>query len=127
NLATLTLEADYVEGIFFINAHVRLLTKGPGRAVPALAPPPEDSTSLSRRIPTRLSPIHWQGVLYVTGNLAFDGSPRLYGALVVEGEIIQASEYSGKFEAWYNYDLREGLFQGLPLVYLAPGSWSERF
>jgi hypothetical protein len=28
---------------------------------------------------------------------------------------------------WYDHDLGEGLFRGLPVVYRAPGTWIARF
>jgi hypothetical protein len=34
---------------------------------------------------------------------------------------------SRPLEVWYNHDLRAGLMRGMPLVYVAPGTWYERY
>jgi hypothetical protein len=51
---------------------------------------------------------------------------KVYGGVVAQGTIMDASNGSGKLEVWYNHDLREGLVQGMPLVFVAPGSWQAR-
>jgi len=129
NLASLTLEADYAEGLFIVNGHLRWKPKGQGKSVPALSPPPEGSSSLAGRIPAQLSGIHLQGVLSVAGHLVYEGNPRIYGALLVDGAIVMAdpNRNTGSIEVWYNHDLRAGLMRGMPLVYVAPGTWYERY
>jgi hypothetical protein len=127
NLARLVLESEYSEGMFIVNAHLQWKPRGIGRSVPALSPPPEGSSSLTTRIPARLSGIHLQGVLYVAGDLSFVESPRLFGGLIVEREIVNVSGNSAKVEVWYNYDLRSGQVRGVPSVYLARGTWQERY
>ena len=64
---------------------------------------------------------------YVPGDLTIEGRPRMYGALVVGGKVTQTSEVSGQLEIWYNYGLRSGIVQGMPLVYVAPGTWVEKY
>jgi len=128
NLGTVTLEPDYMEGLFVINAHVHVRPKGAGRSVPALSPPAEGQRSLATRIPVQLSQVHLNGVLYTTGTIQSDEPFRIYGALIAEGGISprDLSSTSSPIEVWYTYELREGLLRGLPLVYVAPGTWSER-
>jgi hypothetical protein len=127
NLSTLTVEAEYSEGLFIVNGHLHWKPRGHGKSVPALSPPPETSSSIGLRIPSQLSGIHLQGVLSVAGNLLYDGVPRVYGALVVEGDIVMALPSSAPLEVWYNYDLRAGLMRGLPLVYVAHGTRQEKY
>jgi hypothetical protein len=127
NLASLILETEYAEGLFILNAHVHLRPRGMGKSVPALSPPDEGSNSLGSRIPIELSKIHLNGVLYVTGHLSFEGEPRLYGALVTGGLVSGGLENSDVFEIWYNHELKSGLFRGVPLVYVAPGTWVEKY
>jgi hypothetical protein len=127
NLSHLLLEAEYSEGLFIVNAHLHWKPKGAGLSVPALSPPPEDSSSLAARVPARLSGIHLQGVLYVVGQLSYAGAPRIYGGLVTEGDIAIAPANPPSLEVWYNYDLRAGQIRGIPVVYLVPGTWQERY
>jgi hypothetical protein len=127
NLGTLSLETTYAEGIFIVNAHLSLKPKGNGNAVSVLSPPGEGSSLLGARIPVQLSGIHVQGVLFTAGDLTFEGKPRLYGALVTTGKVGNTPVNSNILEVWYNYDLRGGLIRGLPLVYVAPGSWQEKY
>jgi len=127
NLGTLSLETEYAEGLFVVNAHLHLKPKGNGKSVPVLSPPSEGMSSLASRVPVELTGVHLQGALYTPGDLSFEGRPRLYGALVVGGKVTQSSEISGPLEVWYNYDLRSGLARGMPLVYVAPGTWLEKY
>ncbi|MGH7208177.1 MAG: pilus assembly PilX family protein [Nitrospiraceae bacterium] len=127
NLGSLSLETEYAEGLFVVNAHLRLEPRGTGKSVPVLSPPGEGLSSLASRVPVELSGIHVQGVLYTPGDLTIEGRPRMYGALVVGGKVTQASEVSGQLEIWYTYELRSGLVQGIPLVYVAPGTWVEKY
>jgi hypothetical protein len=127
NLATLLVEAEYSEGLFIVNGHLHWRPRGAGKSIPALSPPPEETSSLAKRIPAQLGGIHLQGVLYVAGNLTYDGRPRMYGALVTEGDLFTTVGNSSRLEVWYNYDLRSGLVRGMPLVYVAPGTWQQRY
>jgi hypothetical protein len=72
------------------------------------------------RIPVQLPGIHLQGVLYVAGDVRYAGHLRVYGGVVSQGAIVDGTNGSGMLEAWYNHDLREGLVQGMPLVFVAP-------
>jgi hypothetical protein len=127
NLGTLSLETTYAEGIFIVNAHLHLKPKGAGNTLSVLSPPQEGNSSLGERIPVQLPDVHIQGVLSTSGHLSFEGHPRLYGALMTDGKIEKTSLKSDTFEVWYNYDLHSGLVRGLPLVYVAPGTWQEKY
>lgn len=126
NLGSIVLEQDYAEGVFIVNAHV-LWRAGPaGRVVPALSPPPDGQQSLGVRIPVQLSGIHLQGVLYAVGDVRYAGHVKVYGGVVAQGTIADGTNGSSTLEVWYNHDLREGFVQGLPLVFVAPGSWQAK-
>lgn len=126
NLGSIVLDQDYAEGIFIVNAHVFWKAGPAGRAVPALSPPPEDQPSFGSRIPVQLSGIHLQGVLYAAGDVRYAGHVKVYGGVVAQGTIADGTNGSGTLEVWYNHDLREGFVQGLPLVFVAPGSWQAK-
>jgi len=126
NLGQIVLDQDYAEGIFIVNAHVLWKAGNSGRAVPALSPPPEGQQSLGTRVPVQLSGIHLQGVLCAAGDVRFAGHLKVYGGVVAQGTIMDMTNGSGMLEVWYNHDLREGLVQGLPVVFVAPGSWQTK-
>jgi hypothetical protein len=127
NLGTLSLESSYAEGLFVVNAHVHLKPKGTGLPASVLSPPTEGTSSPGARVPVQLAGVHINGVLYAVGDVTFEGEPRIYGALVAGGRVRKVSETAGHLEVWYNHDLRSGLVQGLPLVYMAPGTWQEKY
>ncbi len=130
NLGTLSLEAEYLEGVFFINAHLQLKPKGSGRPVSAFSPPagsPADPDWSHTRVPVQLTGIHLNGVLYAAGDVVVEGHPRIYGALVAGGKLMAASASSGPVELWYNHELADGLVKGIPLISLVPGSFQELF
>lgn len=126
NLGTIVLDQEYAEGIFIVNAHVLWKAGQPGKLVPALSPPPEGQQSLGTRVPVQLSGIHLQGVLYVAGDVRYAGHLKVYGGVLAQGSMVDGTNGSGVLEVWYNHDLREGLMQGLPLVFVAPGSWQVK-
>ena len=127
NMGTLSLRSDYAEGLFVVNAHVSWNPLRSGQSVPSLSPPADGTSSLGYRIPVQLSGINLNGILYTAGDLPFTSTPRIYGALVAGGTVTQASGQSAPLEVWYNADLRSGLVRGVPLVFLAPGTWQERY
>ncbi|TAJ22959.1 MAG: hypothetical protein EPO64_12385 [Nitrospirae bacterium] len=127
NLGTLTLETAYAEGLFVINAHLHLKPKGEGQSISVLSPPDEGSSSLGTRIPVQLTGVHIQGVVYTAGDVSFEGRPRIYGALVTNGRVMGTAQASDHLELWYNDELRSGLVRGLPLVFMAPGTWQEKY
>lgn len=123
NLGTLLIDTDYAEGLFVINAHVQLKPRGQGKSVAALSPP----TEKSGRTPVTLTGIHLNGLISTPGNLLYEGRPRVFGALLIDGRVLPSSPASMPIEVWYDYDFRNGLFRGLPVVYVAPGTWQEKY
>jgi hypothetical protein len=91
NLGTLLIDTDYAEGLFIVNAHVQLRPRGPGKPVPVLSPPNDGSSSIATRIPVTLSGIHINGILSTPGDLSYEGQPRIFGALLIEGQVHPAS------------------------------------
>ncbi|MCX5722865.1 MAG: hypothetical protein NT179_12685 [Nitrospirae bacterium] len=124
NLGTLVLDTDYFEGLLVVQGHVVLRPRGTGKSVPALSPAPEGTNSLGARVPVQLSGIHVNGVLCAAGTIMLERSTRLYGALIA-GETVTAA--GAVAEVWYNADLAQGLFKGLPVVYRAPGTWLAKY
>jgi len=127
NLGTMTLHADYAEGVFILNAHVTFAHRGTGKSLSALSPPPDPQTPAGARMPVELTGIHLRGVLVTPGDLIVDGQPRIHGAVIVGGKIEPAPGSSARLELWYDDDLRTGLIRGVPLVYQAPGTWLEKY
>jgi hypothetical protein len=127
NLGTLDLSLNYAEGFFIVNANVRLVASGAGMSVPALSPPDERSSSLATRIPVTLPGIHLRGVLFTPGDMVYEGRPRVYGALLIGGGLQAKTGTPAPLEVWYDNDLGDGLFRGLPLVYPASGTWQETY
>lgn len=127
NLGTVLIEADYAEGLFVVNAHVQWRPRGIGKSVSVLSPPNDGSTAFAARVPVTLSDMRLNGILTTPGDLFYEGEPRVFGALLVEGRVLPASTAPTPIEIWYDHDLRSGLFRGLPVVYVAPGTWQEKY
>lgn len=127
NLGTLEVSMKYAEGLFIVNANVHLAASGEGRLVPALSPPDEASSSAMTRVPVSLPGVHLRGVLFTPGDLVYEGRPRVYGALLIGGGLQGKPGAPAPLEVWYDHDLGDGLFRGLPLVYPASGSWQEKY
>jgi hypothetical protein len=121
NLATLVLDSAYMEGTFFVNAHVILRPQGRGETIPALSPPTETAPALASRVPVNLAGVTIRGVLHVSGTLTVEGPSRIFGAVAAERGLAGG----GLLEVWYNADLRRGRIRGLPVVYPLRGSWRE--
>jgi hypothetical protein len=121
NQATLILEAPYMEGTFYMNAHVVLRPQGTGRMVPAFAPPPEGQSAAASHGPASISEVTINGVLYAVGTLRADGKVRVFGAVAAERGLAGA----GLLEVWYDVDLSRGRVRGLPVVYPVRGTWRE--
>ena len=126
NMATIVLNQEYAEGVFIVNGHVLWKAGYEGKPVPALSPPPEGQQSLGARVPAQLAGIHLHGLLYVAGDMRYAGHVKVYGGVLVQGSIVDGTNGSGALEVWYNHDLHEGFVQGLPVVYVAPGSWQQK-
>ena len=126
NMGTLVLDTGYFEGLLVVQGHVVLRPSGAGRSVPVLSPPPPGTESLGARVPVQLSGIHVNGLLYAAGAIRIDRSAHLYGA-VMAGQSVTSIGTGTVIEVWYNGDLAQGLFRGLPVVYRAPGTWLTKY
>lgn len=126
NLGVLKLRAPYLEGTVVMQGHLELAPSGTGSTIPALSPPTTDQGDSLARAPIHLSGMNVNGVLYAGGTITLTGKVRLYGA-VSAGETIARSDSGSSLEVWYDHDLGEGLFRGLPVVYRAPGTWTARY
>ena len=120
NLPSLTAEVPYAEGLFVVNAHLTWRPRGLGHSLPVLSPPTGETTAIGARVPVQLSPVHLNGVLYVSGALKIEEPARVFGAVLTDGPLTAAGL---GLEVWYNEELRSGSYRGLPLVFVAPGSW----
>lgn len=126
NLGVLKLRAPYLEGAIMMQGHVVLAPNGTGSTIQALSPPTSVQGNVVAQTPVHLSGMHLNGVLYASGTITVVGKVKLYGA-VVAGETIASSDSGSSLEVWYDHDLGEGLFRGLPIVYRAPGTWMARY
>ena len=121
NLATLVLDSAYMEGVFYVNAHVILRPEGQGETIPALSPPTETTSALASRVPVSIADVTIQGVLHATGTLQVEGPSRVFGSVVAERGLAGG----GSLEVWYDFDLGRSLIRGLPVVFPLRGSWRE--
>jgi hypothetical protein len=126
NMGTLTLNTEYLEGLFVLNAHVLWHPKESMKTLPALSPPPEDKNVLGLRTPAQLTGINLRGVIYAAGNITYCGKPRIYGGLLVDGVITTCPNQDAVMEVWYDFDLKDGLHRGVPVVYVVPGTWQNK-
>jgi len=126
NLGVVRLHVPYFEGMAVVQGHVVLTPGGSGQSVQVLSPPPMDQAHEVVRMPVQLSGMHFNGVLYASGDITVAGKVRLYGAVTAGGTITSAGSGSS-LEVWYDHDLSRGLYRGLPVVYRAPGTWMTRY
>jgi hypothetical protein len=124
NLGTVTIQAGYVQGILVVQGHVLYAPSG-GQPLQVLSPPIATDSTVSRQS-VQLSRVNFNGVLYASGNISLAGTTRIFGA-VVAGGTIAASSSGGTLEVWYNHDVGQGFYQGLPVVYPAPGTWMMKY
>lgn len=124
NLGTIAIEAGYIEGLLIVQGHVLLAPTG-GQSLAVLSPPIESNKSASR-VAVQLSRVNVNGVLYAGGNITVSGKARLFGAVMARGTITPGSS-GGNLEVWYNHDVGQALYQGLPVVYRAPGTWMMKY
>ena len=73
-----------------------------------------------------MSGIHVNGLLYAAGAIRIERSAHLYGAMMAGQSVTSVGTGTG-IEVWYNADLAQGLFQGIPVVYRAPGTWLVKY
>lgn len=126
NMGTLVLDADYFEGLLVVQAHIVLRPRAAGKSVPALSPSSPGTQSLGARVPVQLSGIHVNGLLYAAGAIRIERSAHLYGAMMAGQSVTSVGTGTG-IEVWYNADLAQGLFRGVPVVYRAPGTWLVKY
>jgi hypothetical protein len=126
NLGVVTLRAPYFEGTVVMQGHVVLAPSGAGQSIHVLSPPQAVGTDQPARTPVQLDGVHFNGVLYASGNLTITGDVRFFGALVTEGTIVSSGSGS-RLEMWYDHDMGQGLYRGLPIVYRASGTWLSRY
>jgi hypothetical protein len=126
NMGTLVLDTDYVEGLLVVQGHVLLRPRAAGKSVPVLSPSQTGTQSLGTRVPVQLSGIHVNGLLYAAGAIRIERSARLYGAMMAGQSVTSIGTGTG-VEVWYNADLAQGLFRGVPVVYRAPGTWVAKY
>jgi hypothetical protein len=126
NIGTLVLDTDYVEGLLVVQGHVVLRPREAGKSVPVLSPASPGTQSLGARVPVQLSGIHINGLLYAAGTIRIERSVRLYGAMMARQSVTSIGTGT-VMEVWYNADLAQGLFRGLPVVYRAPGTWLAKY
>ena len=126
NMGTLVLETDYVEGLLVVQGHVVCRPRAVGKSVPVLSPSTTGTASLGARVPVQLSGIHVNGLLYAAGAIRIERSARVYGAIMAGQSVTSIGAGTG-IEVWYNADLAQGLFRGLPVVYRAPGTWLAKY
>jgi hypothetical protein len=126
NMGTLVLDTDYFEGLLVVQGHVVCRPRAAGKSVPALSPSQPGTESLGARAPVQLSGIHVNGLLYAAGAIRIERSTRLYGAMMA-GQSVTSIGAGTVIEVWYNADLAQGLFRGVPVVYRAPGTWLAKY
>ena len=126
NMGTLVLDTDYFEGLLVVQGHMMLRPRAAGKSVPALSPSQPGTESLGARIPVQLSGIHVNGLLYAAGAIRMEQSTRLYGAMMAGQSVTSIGNGIG-IEVWYNADLAQGLFRGVPVVYRASGTWMAKY
>jgi hypothetical protein len=126
NMGTLVLDTDYFEGLLVVQGHVVCRPRAAGKSVPALSPSQPGTESLGARVPVQLSSIHVNGLLYAAGVIRIERSARLYGAMMA-GQSVTSIGAGTVIEVWYNADLAQGLFRGVPVVYRAPGTWLAKY
>jgi len=121
NLGTVILNSPFMEGAFFINAHVALRPEGQGRRIVALSPPSDGTNNLASRVPVQIGNVTFQGVLHTTGTLRIEHQARIFGSVIAERGLAG----SELLEVWFDFDLARGLVQGIPVVFPLPGTWRE--
>ena len=126
NLGVLRLNASYLEATIVMQGHIHLNPHGSGATIKALSPPSTDLNGTVARTSVQLAGIQLNGVLYAAGNITVTGKEKVYGA-VVTGGTITGTDSRGTLEVWYDHDIGQGWFRGLPVVYRAPGTWVAKY
>jgi len=122
NMGTLVLDSDYLESVLIVQGHVVLKPQGAGRSFSVLSPGHNGGTALGTRIPVTLAGIHFRGLLWAGGTVTVEQSTKLFGAVKAE-QTVRSVNRGVSLEIWYDADLTQGLYRGVPVVYRAPGTW----
>lgn len=126
NLGVLRVRSPYLEATVVMQGHVQISPSGPGTTIKALSPSSIDLNGTVVRTAVQLPGIQVNGVLYATGNIMVTGKSKVYGA-VVSGGTIAGTDSRSTLEVWYDHDIGQGWFRGLPVVYRAPGTWVAKY
>lgn len=126
NLGVLRLNASYLEAILVVQGHVIASPSASGQPLTVLSPPAGGGGTVASRTSVQLSDVHLNGALYVAGNITLDRSARVFGAIAIEGTIVTARPGT-TMEVWYDHEMGQGLFRGVPVVLRAPGTWMVRY
>lgn len=126
NIGAITLRTSYFEGMVVMQGHVTLAPSGSGQPIQVLSPPQTVGITPSTRTALQLNGVHFNGVLYASGNVTLSGDIKFFGAIVTEGTIVPSSPGS-RLEVWYDHDVGQGRYRGLPIVYRAPGTWLVKY
>lgn len=126
NLGVLRLSAAYTEATLVVQGHVVFSPSSTGQALSVLSPPQIGQADGASRIPAQLSGIHLNGAIYAAGDITLNQPVRVFGAVAAEGTVIAATP-GVTLEVWYNHEMSQGLFRGLPVVLRAPGTWLVRY
>jgi hypothetical protein len=125
NLGILTLRTAYIEGVVVMQGHVVLAPSGTGQSILAFSPPTSAMRNETSRLPVQIARVNLNGVLWAAGDVMIAGNVKVYGAVAAGGTMTSIS--GGRLEVWYDTDIREGLYRGVPVVYKAPGTWLVRY
>jgi len=126
NLGVLRLSAAYTEATLVVQGHVVFSPSSAGQSLSVFSPTQAGQADSTSRIPVQLSGIHLNGALYAAGNITLDQTARVFGAVAAEGTIAVATP-GATLEVWYNQEISQGLFRGVPVVLRAPGTWLVRY
>lgn len=126
NLGVLRLQVSYLEATVVMQGHIHLNPSGSGATIQALSPPRTDLNGTLARALVQLSGIQLNGVLYAAGNITVTGKAKVHGA-VVSGGTITGTDARDTLEVWYDHDIGQGWFRGLPVVHRAPGTWVAKY
>lgn len=126
NLGVLRLQVSYLEATVIMQGDIHLNPSGSGATIQALSPPRTDLNGTLARALVQLSGIQLNGVLYAAGNITVTGKVKVHGA-VVSGGTITGTDARDTFEVWYDHDIGQGWFRGLPVVHRAPGTWVAKY
>lgn len=126
NLATITIRARYLEALVVVQGHVVLAPAAPGESLSVLSPPTRSADQGTTRTPVQLTGVQLNGLLHAAGTVTVSGRVRVFGAVTAQRTVVAAEAGNG-LEVWYNHDYAAALYQGLPLVYRASGTWMARY